>query len=252
MTQSSFGNSPAAPPRHVAIIMDGNGRWAQARGLPRTAGHRRGAAAVRRVVRAAPRLGITTLTLFAFSSANWKRPAAEVRALLGLFRVFLRTEVHRLLAHGVRLSVLGRRDRFPASLVRAVAAAERATRRGRRLHLRLAIDYSSREAILGAARRRGGAAASPPAFSRAIGRATGGGPAPDVDQLIRTGGERRLSDFLLWESAWAELYFTGLMWPDFTGADLAAAVADFGRRQRTFGALPAGATHPAVTGRTAS
>jgi undecaprenyl diphosphate synthase len=227
---------------HVAIIMDGNGRWATARGWPRPAGHRHGAEAVRRAVEAAPALGIATLTLFAFSADNWKRPPREVRALMGLFQKFLMAERATLARRGVRLSVIGRRDRLPASLVRAIAEAEAATAGGRRLHLRVAVDYSAREAILAAARRlRPGEVPTRETFTRCLAEAHRGG-APDVDLLIRTGGEQRLSDFLLWESAYAELCFTGRLWPDFEAADLIAAVADFHQRQRRFGALPGRAT----------
>jgi len=204
------------PPDHTAIIMDGNGRWAQARGLPRTAGHRAGASAVRRTIETAPSLGITALTLYAFSADNWQRPRAEVQSLLRLLRTYLRNETSRCIEQGVRLEVIGRRDRLPPALRAAIAAAERATSGGRTLDLRLAIDYSSRDAI-----ERGEA------------------PLPAVDLLIRTGGEQRLSDFLLRECAYAELYFTSCAWPDFDAAALAAAVAEFGRRQRRFGALTA-------------
>ena len=203
-----------SPSLHVAIVMDGNGRWATRRGLPRTAGHRAGAEAVRRAVEAAPGLGIGALTLFAFSADNWKRPPEEVAALLRLFARYLRTETPRLLENGVRLEVVGRRDRLPVPLVAAIAAAERATTGGTRLHLRLAVDYSARWAI------------------------RSGRILPDVDLLIRTGGERRLSDFLLWECAYAELHFTDAMWPDCGAGDLAAAVADFHARERRFGGLP--------------
>ena len=202
---------------HVAIIMDGNGRWATRRGLPRAAGHRAGAAAVRRAVEAAPDLGIGQLTLFAFSADNWRRPPREVAYLMRLFARHLRTEVADLTRNGVRLEVVGRRDRLPAVLVAAIAAAERATAAGTRLHLRLAVDYSSRAAI------------------------RAGTLLPDVDLLIRTGGEQRLSDFLLWEAAYAELYFTDRMWPEIGTADLAAAVQAFHARERRFGALPAAA-----------
>ena len=196
--------------------MDGNGRWARARGLPRTAGHRAGATAVRRVIEAAPSLGIRAVTLYAFSSDNWRRPRTEVQSLLRLLRRYLREETARCIREGVRLEVIGRRDRLPASLCEAIAAAERATAGGGTLDLRLAIDYSAREAI-----RRGDPAV------------------PDVDLLIRTGGEQRLSDFLLRECAYAELYFTTCMWPDFDEAALAEAVAEFGRRQRRFGGIEA-------------
>jgi undecaprenyl diphosphate synthase len=206
---------PAAP-RHTAIIMDGNGRWASARGLPRSAGHRAGATAVRRVIETAPSLGITALTLYAFSADNWQRPRAEVQTLMRLLRVYLRDETPRCIREGVRLEVIGRRDRLPAVLRAAIAAAERATAGGRTLDLRLAIDYSARAAIV----------ANEPAL-------------PDVDLLIRTGGEQRLSDFLLRECAYAELYFTPCAWPDFDASALAAAVAEFKRRQRRFGGLTA-------------
>ena len=204
---------PQSSSLHVAIVMDGNGRWAGRRGLPRVAGHRAGAEAVRRTVEAAPDLGIGALTLYAFSADNWKRPASEVAALMRLFARYLRTETPRLLKNGVRLEVVGRRDRLPAPLVAAIGTAERATARGTGLRLRLAVDYSARWAI--------GA----------------GVVLPDVDLLIRTGGERRLSDFLLWESAYAELHFVETMWPDFGPAELAAAVAEFHARERRFGGL---------------
>jgi len=202
------------PALHVAIVMDGNGRWAQRRGLPRTAGHRTGAQRVRPLVEAAPALGVASLTLFAFSADNWKRPAAEVSALMRLFARHLRVETPRLIKQGVRLEVVGRRDRLPAPLIAAIESAEAATAAGTVMRLRLAVDYSSRESI--AARRL----------------------LPDVDLLIRTGGEQRLSDFLLWECAYAELYFTERMWPDFVEADLAAALQEFRARQRRFGAIP--------------
>jgi undecaprenyl diphosphate synthase len=205
-----------AAPRHTAIIMDGNGRWAQARGLPRSAGHRAGTEAVRRVVEAAPALGIAALTLYVFSADNWQRPRAEVRTLMRLLQRFLREAPPRCVVHGVRLEVVGRRDRLPPPLRAAITRAEAATAGGRVLHLRLAIDYSAREAI-----------------------ARGEPPLPAVDLLVRTGGEQRLSDFLLRECAYAELYFTPCAWPDFDAAALAAAVAAFGQRQRRFGALAA-------------
>jgi len=215
----------------VAIIMDGNGRWAAARGLPRVEGHRRGVAAVRRVVEAAPGLGIGTLTLYAFSADNWKRPTPEVGRLMGLFLAYLRREASRLREEGVRLSVIGRRDRLPGALPSAIRAAEALTARGDRLDLRIAIDYSARGAILRAA----GTAAEKTEFERRLAEA-GGGP-PDVDLLVRTGGEQRLSDFLLWESAYAELYFTPRMWPDFGPAELSEAVRAFRARERRFGGL---------------
>ncbi len=218
---------------HVAIIMDGNGRWAQARGLPRTAGHGVGVAAVRRVVEAAPSQGIDVLTLYAFSSDNWKRPGPEVRTLLRLLESYLRTELASCVEQGVRVEVLGRRDRLPDRVREAIAEAERATASGTVLRLRSAIDYSSRDAIVRAAAH---GPRSREELARRLAPETDRA-APDVDLLVRTGGEQRLSDFLLWESAYAELYFTELAWPDFDARALAAAVSEFGRRQRRFGGL---------------
>jgi undecaprenyl diphosphate synthase len=220
----------------VAIIMDGNGRWATRRGLPRSAGHRRGVLAARRVMQAAPRLGVTTLTLFAFSSDNWRRPRAEVDALMSLLRHYLVSEVRSLVANGIRLTVIGRRDRLPHGLSNAIHAAETASAAGRRLSLRIAIDYSSRDAITAAA-ARWFAESSPSreGFSRMLARQEAG---IDVDLLIRAGGEKRLSDFLLWECAYAELCFLDTLWPDFDAHELAAAIADFRRRERRFGGLP--------------
>ncbi len=227
--------------RHVAIIMDGNGRWATRRGLRRSAGHRAGADAVRRVVEAAPRLGIGTLTLYAFSSANWQRPYGEVSALMRLFVRFLRAETARCVANGVSVSVIGRRDRLADTVRSAIDSCEVATSGGRRLHLRLAIDYSGRAAILEAA-SGAGAVEGPEEMDRRIrGRAPGGGDVPPLDLLIRTGGEQRLSDFMLWECAYAELWFTAVMWPDFEARHLAAAVAEFSCRDRRFGEVDAAA-----------
>jgi len=230
---------PARPPRlHVAIISDGNGRWATARGLPRTAGHRAGAATARRIIEAAPRLGIGTLTLFTLSSANWQRPAAEVEGILGLLHEYLEAETANCVREGVRLSVLGRRDRMSAALQQGVAEAERATAQGARLDLRLAVDYSGRESIFRAACRYYKATVlTPDSFSEVLSEVQHGG-STEVDLLIRTGGEQRLSDFLLWECAYAELVFVEKRWPDFGVADLEAALAEFARRERTRGALP--------------
>ncbi|HVU86291.1 MAG TPA: di-trans,poly-cis-decaprenylcistransferase [Pirellulales bacterium] len=237
--------------RHIAIIMDGNGRWAQRRGAPRTDGHQAGGEAVRRVVEAAPDLGIGTLTLFAFAAANWQRPASEVAALMKLFHEYLVNETELCCRKGVRLSLVGRRDRLPPSLRTTIAAAEQVTRPGGTLHLRLAIDYSSRESIVAAARRmaatRGCGEISIEDFSRLVAADRGvDDDVPEVDLVIRTGGERRLSDFLLWESAFAELYFTDRMWPEFTADDLAAAVADFERRDRRFGRISTESLAPAL------
>jgi undecaprenyl diphosphate synthase len=227
---------------HVAIIMDGSGRWACAQGLARMAGHRAGVAAVRRTVEAAPRLGVSTLTLHAFSSENWLRPEREVKTLLGIFEDYLSSEVETWLNAGVRVTVLGRRDRVPAPLRAAMAAAEAVTERGRRLHLRLAIDYSARESIARAAESMPRKTELPePMFSQLLAEATGDVDAPEVDLLIRTGGELRLSNFFLWECAYAELYFTPVLWPDFGAEHFATAMEDFHSRERRFGQIPQGA-----------
>jgi len=246
---------------HVAIIMDGNGRWARGHGQPRVAGHREGAKSVRRVIEAAPDLGIGTLTLYAFSSDNWRRPRPEVEALMRLFLRYLRSEAEECAEKGVRISVVGRRDRLPEMLQQAIEATENATRHGRRLLVRLAVDYSGREVILEAARRMAMETAlamrdgerpglfSRDAFAQAMAEAMYADSASDVDLLIRTGGEQRISDFLLWEAAYAEFVFTQRKWPDFDGDDLALAVEEFHRRERRFGGVPdavAGAPVPLV------
>jgi undecaprenyl diphosphate synthase len=229
---------------HVAINMDGNGRWALLRGQPREAGHVAGGTAVRRTVESAPALGITTLTLYAFSSDNWRRPRGEVDNLMLLFQQYLESERARLTDSDVRFSVIGRRDRISDSLRRSIEDVETHTIEATKLHLRIAIDYSAREALLAAAGRIG--RECPPtreAFEQSMYAAIHA--APDtryVDLLIRTGGEKRLSDFLLWESAYAELYFTDVMWPDFTGDDLAAAVQAFTARDRRYGGIHQAAT----------
>jgi undecaprenyl diphosphate synthase len=224
---------------HVAIIMDGNGRWATRRGLPRSAGHRAGVQAVRKVVEAAPDLGVATLTLFAFSSDNWRRPQGEVKTLMSLLRHYLRADIRELIDNGVRLTVIGRRDRLPGGLAQEIAEVERASAHGQRLHLRVAIDYSSRDAILEAAARwRAERAPSRAAFAALLAEPACEAGA-DVDLLIRSGGEKRLSDFLLWESAYAELCFIDTLWPDFGADDLRAALAEFHRRERRFGGLGA-------------
>ena len=315
---------------HVAIIMDGNGRWATRRGLPRAAGHRAGVAAVRRAVEHAPELGIRTLTVYAFSADNWRRPGGEVQTIFWLLRAYLRLEREKLRKQGARLEAIGRRDRIPPALLREIEDTEAATAGCDRLHLRVAIDYSSREAITMAAARAVKSAAcsagqemrlshllpSAEADDKGWGTpvdSSSGAKAPtssqaqngrpkgrtlhsdeafnvraeagtlrearslrdesprvrtearilppvdtlrpiltealtadcgEVDLLIRTGGEKRLSDFLLWESAYAELYFTDRMWPEFDGPDLAAAVAEFRHRQRRFGGVPEAALLP--------
>jgi undecaprenyl diphosphate synthase len=223
------------PRLHVAIIMDGNGRWARGRGLPRTAGHRAGVEAARAVVEAAPDLGVTALTLFAFSSDNWRRPAPEVGALMALLRQYLRSDLDELVERGARLTVIGRRDRLPAGLSEEISRVEQASAGGGRLHLRIAIDYSSRDAIAHAA----AGWRAPPSREELSRRLAAGSDATDVDLLIRSGGEKRLSDFLLWESAYAELCFVDTLWPDFKADDLRAAIADFQLRDRRYGGLPA-------------
>jgi undecaprenyl diphosphate synthase len=229
---------------HVAIIMDGNGRWATARGLPRSAGHHAGLRAARRIVEAAVRDGgVGTLTLYAFSADNWMRPPGEVGALMALFRRALATEAKRCLDNGVRLTILGRRDRLPESLRTTITHVERATARGRNLHLRVAVDYSARDAIVRAAARaaaegRGGALTRE-TFASLLGVVDHDAGAPDVDLLIRTGGEQRLSDFMLWECAYAELLFSRRLWPDFGEDDFADALREFASRERRFGRVPA-------------
>jgi undecaprenyl diphosphate synthase len=229
---------------HVAIIMDGNGRWATRRGLPRVAGHRAGVGSLRRVVERAPDLGIKRLTLYAFSSENWRRPADEVQNIFWLLRAYLRLETERLRQRDARLEIIGRRDRLPKLLLREIAQSELATIAGRRLHLRVAVDYSSRDAITRAAAGVTAALSSDrlPSTDRLGQMLTQALTAEsgEVDLLIRTGGEKRLSDFLLWESAYAELLFTDRMWPDFDATDLDAALGEFSRRDRRFGGLPAG------------
>lgn len=226
---------------HVAIIMDGNGRWAAQRGLARTAGHRAGARAVRHTVEAAARSAIDVLTLYAFSADNWTRPSQEVDSLMRLFKRYLVSEAARCAENGVRISVIGQRDRLSDPLVRTIEHAEEITAGGRRLELRLAVDYSARTAIVQAANLDRGGRVTADSFERALAAATGAAQTRPVDLLIRTGGERRLSDFLLWECAYAELLFVDRYWPDFDAAALTTALADFDRRERRFGGLPAAA-----------
>lgn len=230
-------------PFHVAVIMDGNGRWATERGLPRTAGHHEGAEAVRRIVEAAPSEGIDLLTLYAFSADNWNRPRAEVAALMALLDHFLETETARCVQSGVRLNVIGRRDRLPQALVRRIEASEAATSGGQKLRLRLAIDYSSRDAIERASCEKCPAHSFRQRLSLAI---HADSTIEDVDLLIRTGREKRLSDFLLFEAAYAELHFSDRLWPEFTEEDLAKAVSDFQSRDRRFGAITAAQSTPAL------
>jgi undecaprenyl diphosphate synthase len=233
MKQSSW----AAPTGiHVGMIMDGNGRWAVARGQPRLAGHRMGAKVVKRLVEAAPDLGIGVLTLYAFSADNWKRPGREVAGLMRLFRAYLASETARCVQNGVRVAIIGRRDRLPQVLVRSIEAAESATIRGNRLLLRIAIDYSARDSIVAAAAEKMSIATRED-FEALLSRVIGSPPVPEVDLLIRTGGEQRLSDFLLWECAYSELMFETCMWPDFDVARLEHSLREFRRRERRFGGL---------------
>jgi undecaprenyl diphosphate synthase len=230
---------------HVGIIMDGNGRWATRRGLSRLRGHEAGVEAIRRVVEAAPDQGVGTLTLYAFSTDNWRRPRAEVAGLMTLLRVYLAREVESLVRNGVRLTVIGRRDRLPDGIATAIGRAEAATADGTTLHLRIAVDYSARDAILNAAlKARGVASLDRETFSALV---TGEVGLRDVDLIVRTSGEQRLSDFLLWEGAYAELHFTSRMWPEFDAEDLAQALASFRRRERRFGGLAALPLEPAAS-----
>ena len=230
--------------------MDGNGRWATRRQLSRLRGHEAGVEAIRRVVEAAPKQEVGTLTLYAFSSDNWRRPKLEVSALMALLRFYLANEVESLVRNDVRLTVIGRRDRLPSGIPEAIARAEALTAGGDVLHLRIAVDYSARDAILHAAAQaaRSGRDLTRETFSELV---TGQRGLRDVDLVIRTSGEKRLSDFLLWESAYAELLFTERMWPDFGGEDLAEALATFHRRERRFGGLqpvsPEAVAEPALS-----
>jgi undecaprenyl diphosphate synthase len=234
-----FSNQPVpAHHLHVAIICDGNGRWATSRGLPRSAGHRAGAETARNVIRCAPHLGIHTLTLFALSSANWKRPSAEVEGILRTLEEYLHDQTRHCLDEGIRLNIIGRRDRVPADLLSAICESEAMTANGKKLHLRLAVDYSARHCLFQAASKFYKATQlSTETFSDVLAEVQRGG-STDVDLLIRTGGEQRLSDFLLWECAFAEFVFLEKRWPDFTPADLRNAIVEFEQRERTRGALP--------------
>jgi undecaprenyl diphosphate synthase len=224
---------------HVAIIMDGNGRWATQRGLPRSAGHVEGAKAVRTAVEVAARSGVDTLTVYAFSAANWARPPTEVAALMRLFGQYLFSETRRCIEQSIRINVIGRRDRLSESLLRSIEQSERMSAACDRMHLRIAVDYSSRYSILEAARRaRADANLDADAFRRLLHEVDHcAHPASEVDLLIRTGSEQRLSDFLLWECAYAELHFADCLWPDFDETRFRRALEDFAGRQRRFGAL---------------
>ena len=232
---------PPPPPAHVAIIMDGNGRWAKARGLPRIAGHRAGAEAVRRTLAASVELGIKYLTLFGFSSENWKRPAAEVSDLMGLLRHYIRGEIAELHRNGVRLRVIGERTKLPPDIVGMIDNAEMLTAANDRLNLSIALSYGGRAEIALAARRLAEDAVAGRLAPDAIDEDTFAARLlttgiPDPDLLIRTSGEQRISNFLLWQTAYAELVFTPTLWPDFAKGDLEKAVRDFHGRDRRYGA----------------
>ncbi|MGE5530023.1 MAG: polyprenyl diphosphate synthase [Patescibacteria group bacterium] len=244
--RASLGRGAAAEhvlatiPRHVAIIMDGNGRWARSRGLPRSAGHRAGFERLEEIIRACVELGVEFLTLYAFSTENWHRPPEEVDFLLRLFAEGVTAKLGDLHRQGARLRFIGRRDRLPAGLVEAMSAAERKTEANRTINLTIALDYGARDEIAEAARslaRRVAAGELDPAAidQEAIGAALYTAALPDLDLLIRPGGESRLSNFLLWQSAYAELWFTPVYWPDFGRKQLMEALAAFGRRERRFG-----------------
>ena len=232
--------APQAPPAHVAIIMDGNRRWAEARGVPIALGHRAGAEAARRAVEAAAQAGIGWLTLFAFSSENWRRPTEEVSALSGLLRLYLRNEVAALVRDGVKLHVIGDHSRFGADLSAMVADAEKATAGGTKLNLVMALSYGARDEILAATRAIASAAKAGTLDPEALSEAQFSGflqtaGMPDPDLIIRTSGEQRLSNFLLWQAAYAEFVFLDVLWPDFSAEDLQGAVAEYHRRERRYG-----------------
>jgi undecaprenyl diphosphate synthase len=242
-TASLPANAGTTPgPHHVAIIMDGNGRWAKARGLPRVAGHRRGADAVRRVIRGAAELGIPVLTLFAFSTENWTRPEAEVSDLMGLLRHYLRHELDELARNGARLRVIGDRDRLASDIVRDIVEAETRTRANTRIDVNICINYGARDEILRAARSlarkvAAGQIEADQIDDRQFERELLTAGVPDPDLLIRTSGEQRISNFLLWQCAYAELVFVDTLWPDFEKGHLEEAVAEFRRRERRYGGV---------------
>jgi undecaprenyl diphosphate synthase len=228
------GPDIASVPRHVAIIMDGNGRWAKARGLPRVAGHRAGAEAARAVLRAAGEAGVECLTLYAFSSENWRRPAQEVSDLTGLLRFYIQRELNSLHKEGIRLKILGDHTAFEADVAKLVDKAVERTAGNTRMTLAIALNYGSRAELVRAARA---AAATGEIDEDSIERALDTHDLPPLDLLIRTSGEQRLSNFLLWQAAYAELLFVDTLWPDFDGDALRAALSDYARRERRYGGL---------------
>lgn len=236
---ATYGGPP--PPGHIAIIMDGNGRWAEARGLPRIAGHKRGAEAVRKTVEAAAKAGVSYLTLFGFSSENWKRPEREIGDLMGLLRLYLKSEINELAKNGIRLMVIGDRSRFAPDIVEMIEKAELDTRNGARLTLVLALSYGGRQEIVSAARSLARQALAgkvdPETIDDDMFRShLNTAAVPDPDLLIRTSGEQRISNFLLWQLAYTELVFTDVLWPDFGAGDLIAAINEFNSRERRYGA----------------
>jgi undecaprenyl diphosphate synthase len=245
-TAVKIGSEAQAPdggaiPRHVAIIMDGNGRWAKARGLPRTVGHREGAEALRRIVRASAEFGVDYLTVFGFSSENWKRPPEEVTDLMGLLRLYLRQEIAEINENGVRLRVIGNRDRLSSDIIQLIEDAEQRTARNTRLKLTVALSYGGRAEIVWAAQQlaravRAGSLDPEDIDEAAFQRHLFTADIPDPDLVIRTSGEKRISNFLLWQSAYAEYVFMDKLWPDFSGEDLKIAITEFGGRKRRYGA----------------
>ena len=243
MVDLAIAEPVSTGPAHVAIIMDGNGRWAASRGLPRAAGHRAGVEAVRRTLEAAVKHGVSWLTLYAFSSENWRRPSDEIQALTGLLRRFVRSELSALGRNGVRLHVIGERNRFDADIQTALAEAEAATASNTKLNLVIALSYGARAEIVAAAQLAAKLAVAgkldPDKLDEAyFANLLATAAMPDPDLILRTSGEQRLSNFLLWQSAYAEFVFTDVLWPDFGEAEFAQALAEFSRRERRFGARP--------------
>lgn len=231
-------------PRHVAIIMDGNGRWAAARGLPRVEGHRRGVEALRRTLRAAGEIGIQFITIFSFSSENWSRPASEIRDLMGLLRRFIRNDLAELHKNGIRIRVIGERDNLDADVRRLLEEAEELTRNNDRLTLVVAFNYGARQEIAGAVRRiaeevAAGKLDAASIDADTVSRFLDAPDLPDPDLIIRTSGEQRLSNFLLWQAAYSELVFVSTFWPDFDRGTLENAIAEYSKRERRFGGLTA-------------
>lgn len=238
MSAEPVATAPAKGPRHVALIMDGNGRWAQRRGLPRAVGHREGVQALRRTIKAAPELGVQCLTVFGFSTENWNRPADEVSDLMGLVRAFVGSDLKRLAAAGVRVKVLGRRRGLPDDIAAIVARAEAETAHNDKFLLQVAFNYGGRADLVDAAQRlvdraRMGEDVAVDEVTLGAGLSTAG--APPVDLIVRTSGEQRLSNFLLWEAAYAEMVFQDILWPDYGLEALAEAISQFGARERRYG-----------------